>query len=182
MDIKNDIVEILISQEAIQDKVRELGEEITGVYRDSEPLLVGVLKGSLMFVSDLASAISLPLEIDFMGIASYSGETYSSGVVRITKDLDQIVAGRDVLLVETIVDTGMSVRYILRSLEVRQPRTLRLCTLLDKPARRIIEVPIDFCGFRIPDRFVVGYGLDYRQKYRNLPYFGVLKDEIIGRR
>lgn len=180
MSLEDDIIEIFFPEDTLKQKVRELGAQITKVYRDTEPLLIGVLKGSMMFISDLATAIPLPLEIDFIGIASYRGETHSSGVVRITKDLDEIVAGRDILLVEGIVDTGLSIRYIMRSIEVRQPKTLRLCTLLDKPARRIINIPIDFCGFQIPDRFVVGYGLDFHQKYRNLPYIGVLKDEVVG--
>jgi len=159
------------------------GREVAAAYRNSLPLLVGVLKGSALFMADLVRNMDIPLEMDFMAVASYASQEQrqSSGTVRISKDLDYIIEGRDVLLVEGIVDTGMTVGYLLRNLKARQPRTIRLCTLLDKPARRIVKVPVAFRGFEIPDRFVVGYGLDFRQLYRNLPYIGVLSGEATGR-
>lgn len=178
--LTEDIVEVLITEEVIQKRVAELGTEITEKYQNSKPLLVGVLKGSALFLADLVRHVALPLEIDFIAIQSYTGSRQSSGAVRITKDLDGIIEGRDVLLVEAIVDTGMTIGYLRRNLEARQPRSIRLCALLDKGARRILQVPISFRGFEIPDRFVVGYGLDFRQLYRNLPYIGVLSDEVTG--
>lgn len=174
------IVEILITQEAIQARIAEMGEEIAAAYRGSLPLVVGVMKGCLLFMAELVKNIEIPLEMDFIAIMSYGGMHLSSGAARITKDLDCIIEGRDVLLVEGIIDTGMTAGYLLRNLEVRQPRSIRVCTLLDKEARRIVKIPISFRGFAIPDRFVVGYGLDYRQRYRNLPYIGVLSDKMTG--
>ena len=176
------IVEVLITQDAIAQRVAAMGREVSAAYENSLPLLVGVLKGSALFMADLVRHMEIPLEMDFMAVASYASheQRQSSGAVRITKDLDNIVEGRDVLLVEGIVDTGMSVGYLLRNLEARQPRSIRLCALLDKPARRIVKVPVTFRGFEIPDRFVVGYGLDFRQLYRNLPYIGVLGGEATG--
>lgn len=175
-----DILEVLISREAIERRVAEMGQEMATVYKDSVPLLVGVLKGSTLFMADLIRQMDISLEMDFMAVSSYRGGRHPSGAVRIVKDIDDVVEGREVVLVEGIVDTGMTVGYILRNLKARQPRSIRLCTLLDKPARRIFPVPIDFRGFRIPDRFVVGYGLDFHQIYRNLPYIGVLKDDVSG--
>jgi hypoxanthine phosphoribosyltransferase len=178
-----DIVEVLITQEAIQQRVAELGEEIAAAYRGSTPLLVGVLKGCAVFMADLIRHIDIPLETDFMAVASYGGVRQGPpGAVRITKDLDHAIEGRDVLLVECLVDTGMTIGYLLRNLEARQPHSIRLCTFLDKHVRRILRVPIAFRGFQIPDRFVVGYGLDFRQLYRNLPYIGALSDEVTGLR
>ncbi len=176
----DNIVEILIAQEAIERRVDELGREITAAYRDCLPLLVGILKGCTLFMSDLVKQIEIPLEMDFISLVSYGSMTRPSGAARITKDLDCVIEGRDVLLVEGIIDTGMTAGYLLRNLEARQPRSIRVCTLLDKPARRIVKIPIAFRGFEIPDRFVVGYGLDFRQLYRNLPYIGVLSDKITG--
>ena len=178
--LKRDIIEILITQEAIQQRVAEMGAEVTRTYEGTLPLLVGVLKGSTLFMADLVRHMDIPVEMDFMAIAGYGGGQQSSGAVRITKDLDCVIEGRDVLLIEGIVDTGMTIGYLLRNLEARQPRSIRLCTLVDKPARRIMRVPIAFRGFKIPDRFVVGYGLDFRQLYRNLPYIGVLSDVVTG--
>ncbi|MGV8074702.1 MAG: hypoxanthine phosphoribosyltransferase [Syntrophobacteraceae bacterium] len=176
------IIEVLITQEAIAQRVAAMGRDVANAYKNSLPLLVGVLKGSSVFIADLVRHMDIPLEMDFMAVASYAGheQRQSGGAVRITKDLDNIIEGRDVLLVEGIVDTGMTIGYIYRNLNARRPRTLRLCTLLDKPARRIVKVPIAFRGFEIPDRFVVGYGLDFRQLYRNLPYIGVLSGEATG--
>jgi hypoxanthine phosphoribosyltransferase len=178
--LERDIFEILITPEAIERRIAEMGKEVAAVYRNSVPLLVGVLKGCTLFMADLIKHIKIPLEMDFMAVLSYRGARQSSGAVRIIKDLDNVIEGRDLLVVEGIVDTGMTVGYILRNLQARQPRSIRLCTFLDKPARRIVQVPIDFRGFEIPDRFVVGYGLDFHQRYRNLPYIGVLKDEVTG--
>ena len=181
MNCKADnIVEILITQEAISQRIAEMGGEITAAYQDSLPLLVGVLKGCALFMADLVKQIEIPLEMDFIALVSYGSKTRPSGAVRITKDLDCVIEGRDVLLVEGIVDTGMTVGYLLRNLEARQPRSIRVCTLLDKPARRIVKIPIAFRGFEVPDKFVVGYGLDFRQLYRNLPCIGVLSDKITG--
>jgi hypoxanthine phosphoribosyltransferase len=176
------IIEVLITQDAIAQRVAAMGKEVAAAYENSLPLLVGVLKGSALFMADLVRHMDIPLEIDFMAVGSYASpeQRQSSGAVRITKDLDNIIEGRDVLLVEGIIDTGMTVGYLLRNLKTRQPRTIRLCTLLDKPARRIVKVPVAFRGFEIPDRFVVGYGLDFRQLYRNLPYIGVLSGEATG--
>jgi hypoxanthine phosphoribosyltransferase len=178
--LERDIVEILITPEAIESRIAEMGKEVAAVYKDSVPLLVGVLKGCTLFMADLIKHIKIPLEMDFMAVLSYRGARQSSGAVRIIKYLDNVIEGRDLVVVEGIVDTGMTVGYILRNLQARQPRSIRLCTFLDKPARRIVQVPIDFRGFEIPDRFVVGYGLDFHQRYRNLPYIGVLKDEVTG--
>jgi hypoxanthine phosphoribosyltransferase len=177
---QRDIVEVLITREAIQQRVAEMGAEVTRAYEGALPLLVGVLKSSTLFMADLVRHMDIPVEMDFMAIAGYGSGQQSSGAVRITKDLDSVIEGRDVLLIEGIVDTGMTLGYLLRNLEARQPRSLRLCTFVDKPARRIMKVPIAFKGFRIPDRFVVGYGLDFRQLYRNLPYIGVLSDVVTG--
>jgi len=176
------IVEVLITQDSIAQRVAEMGREVADAYGNSLPLLVGVLKGSALFMADLIRHMDIPLEMDFMAVASYAGHErgQAGGAVRITKDLDHVIEGRDVLLVEGIVDTGMTAGYLLRNLQARQPRTIRLCTLLDKPARRIVKVPVAFRGFEIPDRFVVGYGLDFRQLYRNLPYIGVLGGEATG--
>jgi hypoxanthine phosphoribosyltransferase len=179
-DVSHEVTEVLITPEAIQQRVAEMGREVAAAYEDSVPLLVGVLKGSSLFMADLVRNIHIPLEMDFMAIASYGGAQQSSGAVRITKDLDCMIEGRDVLLIDSLVDTGMTIGYLLRNLEARQPRSIRLCVFLDKQARRIVRVPISFRGFKISDRFVVGYGLDFRQLYRNLPYIGVLSDEAAG--
>ena len=179
-DRPDNIVDVLISQEAIERRVVEMGKEIASAYRDCLPLLVGVLKGCVIFMSDLVKRIDIPVEMDFISVMSYGGIDRPGGAVRITKDLDCIIEGRDVLLVEGIVDTGMTAGYILRNLQARGPRSLRVCAFLDKEIRRIVKIPISFRGFNVPDRFLVGYGLDFRQLYRNLPYIGVLSDEITG--
>jgi hypoxanthine phosphoribosyltransferase len=176
----NDIDHILIAQDAIERRIAEMGREIAAAYRDCLPLLVGVLKGCVIFMSDLVKQIETPLEMDFISVMSYVGVQSPGGAARITKDLDTVIEGRDVLLVEGIVDTGMTAGYILRNLQARGPRSLRVCTLLDKEVRRIVTIPISFRGFKVPDSFVVGYGLDYRQLYRNLPYIGVLSNETVG--
>ena len=174
-----DIQDVLIDSEAIQEKVRELGRQISEEYgEETDPLvLIGILKGSLFFLADLSRALSCPIEIELMAISSYGSSTRSSGVVRILKDLDMSIAGRHVLIVEDIIDTGLTLSYLLRNLQARRPRSLRVCTLLDKPVRRAVDIPIAYRGFVVPDEFVVGYGLDFDQRYRNLPFIGVLKPE-----
>ncbi len=174
-----DIAKILIAEDVIQTKVRELSEQIAHDYQPlGDLLLVGVLKGCMMFMVDLARAISMPLAIDFIATSSYGHSTESSGVVRLLKDLDTDIAGRHVLIVEDIIDSGLTLAYLHDQLSRRNPASLRICSLLNKPDRRVADVPIDYMGFDIPNEFVVGYGLDYGERYRNLPYIGVLKEEI----
>jgi hypoxanthine phosphoribosyltransferase len=167
--------EVLVSAEDLQRRVRELGEQISRDYAGRPLLLVGVLKGAVFFLSDLMRFIDIPVEIDFMAVASYGSTTDSSGVVRILKDLDAAIEGRDVLIVEDIVDSGLTLQYLLRNLGSRNPRTLEVCALLVKPARRKVELPSRYVGFEIEDRFVVGYGLDYAERYRNLPFVAALE-------
>jgi hypoxanthine phosphoribosyltransferase len=174
----DDIADILISAEDIAAKVHELGRSVAETYQGADLLLVSVLKGAVVFLSDLMRAIPIPLAIDFLAISGYGGQG-TSGVVRILKDLDHDISDRHVLLVEDIVDTGLTLGYLMRTLLARQPMSLRVCTLLDRSVRRIVDLPMAFRGFDIPDRFVVGYGLDYQQRYRNLPFIGVLKPEIL---
>jgi hypoxanthine phosphoribosyltransferase len=176
--VHNDIEEVLITQDQLQKKVEELGQQITRDYQGRTMLLLCVLKGALMFMADLARAIDLPLEMDFMVVSSYGSATESSGVVRIVKDLEKPIAGKDVLLVEDIVDSGLTLHYLLDVLRTRSPASLRVCTLIDKVKERDKAVTPDYMGFQVADRFVVGYGLDYAQRYRNLPYIGILKPAI----
>ncbi len=166
---------VLVDGPALSRRVAELGLEISRDYEGRELLLVGVLKGAVFFISDLMRALQVPCEVDFMAVASYGDATSSSGVVRILKDLDRPIEGRDVLLVEDIVDSGLTLSYLLRTLRARAPASLEVCALLTKPGRRKIDLPIRYVGFEIPDRFVVGYGLDYRERYRNLPYVAALE-------
>ena len=168
------IGDALISAEEIGRKVRELGEWISEDYAGKDPVLVGVLKGSMVFLADLMRAISVPHRVDFMAVSSYGSGTETSGVVRITKDLDESITGEDVLIVEDIVDTGLTLHYLLDVLQARRPKSVRVCTLLDKLSRRQVDVSVAYRGFEIPDEFVVGYGLDYDQRYRNLPDVRVL--------
>ena len=170
--------EVLFSAEAIQRRVHALGATLDADYADERPILVGILRGSVAFLADLIRAITVPIEVDWLAISSYTGHS-SSGVVRLLKDLDSNIRGRHVLLVEDIVDTGLTINYVMRLLRERQPASLKLCTLLNKPARRIAERPIDYVGFDVPDAFVVGYGLDYEQRYRNLPYIAVLDPALL---
>ncbi len=168
---------VLLSTETLQARVKALGEEITRDYANSDDLVVvPILKGSFLFAADLIRNIAVDLSVEFLGLRSYGAGTESSGVVQITYDLTQPVTGRDVLVVEDIVDTGLSMRYLLENLATRHPRSVKLCSLLHKPARSRVKIPIDYLGFTIEDRFVVGYGLDYAEKYRNLPYIGVLEE------
>ena len=179
IDLREDIGEVLLTEEQIQGKVRELGARISDDYRGRRLTLVSVLKGSLPFMADLMRAIDIPVRIDLMEVSSYGGTaTESSGLVRILKDLSASIADEDVLIVEDIIDTGLTLNYLIRYLRGKNPATLRICTLLDKPARRLVEIPVDYTGFIIPDRFVVGYGLDYGEFYRNLRVVGVLRPEV----
>jgi hypoxanthine phosphoribosyltransferase len=178
-DLRADIGDILVSEELIRAKVRELGAQISRDYAGKSVTLVSVLKGSLPFMADLMRAIEIPVQIDLMEVSSYGGATTeSSGLVRILKDLSSTIAGKDVLIVEDIIDTGLTLNYLLRYLRGKGPNSLRICALLDKPARRLVEIPIDYTGFVIPDEFVVGYGLDFGEFYRNLPFIGVLRREL----
>jgi hypoxanthine phosphoribosyltransferase len=167
--------EVLVTSEALQQRVAELGEQISRDYEGRPLLLVGVLKGAVFFLSDLMRFIDIPVEVDFMAVASYGSATDSSGVVRILKDLDAAIEDRDVLIVEDIVDSGLTLQYLLRNLGSRNPRTLEVCALLTKPERRKVDLPTRYIGFEIPDKFVVGYGLDYAEKHRNLPFVAVLE-------
>ena len=176
--LQDDIERVLIDADTIQARIRELGKEIAGVYRGQDLLLISVLKGSIVFMADLIRAINLPHEIDFMATSSYGSGTQSSGAVRILKDLNKSIENRNVLIVEDIIDSGNTLNYLVRILQERQPASLRIVTLLDKPERREVETKVDWIGFSIPNDFVVGYGLDYNELYRNLPYIGVLKPEV----
>ncbi len=181
MTLADDIARVLFSEAQIQERIRALGAQITRDYGGTTPLLVSVLKGALYFMADLTRAITIPITMDFMAITSYGDETTPSGAVRLIKDLDEKITGRHVLLVEDIIDTGLTADYLLRTLRARDPASLCICTLLDKTARRIVDtLPIQYRGFEIPDAFVVGYGLDYRQLYRNLPFIGILKPEVVA--
>lgn len=173
--LSDDINEVLISAEGLQERTVALGRQITADYQGSRLVLVGVLKGAVIFMADLARSVDVPLEIDFMAISSYGHTTDSSGVVRIIKDLDSSIEGKDVLVVEDIVDTGLTLKYITELLAARGPNSLRICALLTKVKERKADIRLDYVGFEIPDCFVVGYGLDYAENYRHLPYIGVLK-------
>ena len=168
-------INVMLSAESIADRVRELGAQITRDYADRALVLVCVLKGSFVFASDLARSIDLPMRIDFLGVRSYGEGTESSGVVQITQDLSRPIALEDVLIVEDIVDTGLTIAHLMDLFRTRQPRSVRVCSLLHKPARAKVEVKVDYLGFTIEDKFVVGYGLDFAEKYRNLPYIGVVE-------
>ncbi|MEA4848432.1 MAG: hypoxanthine phosphoribosyltransferase [Clostridiaceae bacterium] len=177
-DIKN----ILINEEEIAKRVKELGKQLTEEYKGKELLVVGILKGCVVFLSDLVRNIDLPLTMDFMVVSSYGTTTKSSGVVRIIKDLEREIEGKDVLIVEDIVDTGLTLSYLVENFKTRNPRSVTVCSLLDKPDRRKAQVDIKYVGFKIPDEFVVGYGLDYGEIYRNLPFVCVLKPEIYSKK
>jgi hypoxanthine phosphoribosyltransferase len=176
VEVHEDIAEVLISADEIQEKIAQLAKEVTEEYRDRDLLLVGVLKGAFVFMADLAREIQLPIEFDFMAVSSYGSSTKSSGVVRILKDLDYEITGRDVLLVEDIIDSGLTISYLLRYLEARRPASLEICSLFWKKGQQAVPLDVRYPGFEIPPVFVVGYGLDYAEKYRNLPYIGVLKE------
>ena len=177
----NDIDHILVSEDALKAKVNELGTQISRDYAGKDLLLVSILKGSVVFMADLMRAVQIPCAIDFMVVSSYGGaNTSSTGLVKIIKDLDADLTGRDVLIVEDILDSGVTLHYLMQILAARGANSIRLCTLLSKPERRKIQVDVDYLGFEIPDEFVVGYGLDYAEKYRNLPYIGILKPYVYG--
>lgn len=178
MSMHEDIQEILLDAKTLSTRVQEMGEKITRDYAGRELFLVCILKGAAIFAADIYRHIALPAAIDFMAISSYGTGTKSTGVVRITKDLDVSIENKDVLIVEDIIDSGLTLSYLLENLRSRRPASLRTCVLLDKEERRETEIAIDYRGFHIPDQFVVGYGLDYAERYRNLPYLGVLKPEI----
>jgi len=170
------IGEILVQPDQLQRRVRELGEQISVDYEGRNPLLIGVLKGAVFFLADLMREITVPCEVDFMAISSYGSATQSSGVVRILKDLDRAIEGRHVLIVEDIVDSGLTLQYLMRNLGARKPASLDVCALLTKPERRKVDMPMRYLGFEIPDKFAIGYGLDFAEHYRNLPYVAALED------
>jgi hypoxanthine phosphoribosyltransferase len=171
--------EVLIDRETLAARVAELGAEISADYEGRDLLLIGVLKGAVFFMADLMRHLTVPCEVDFMAISSYGDATDSSGIVRILKDLDINIEGRHVLVVEDIIDSGLTLSYLIRNLESREPATLEVCALLTKPSRREIDVPVRYVGFEIPNKFVVGYGLDFAERYRNLPYVGVLDEHLL---
>ena len=177
-NMKEDVLRVLLSEDEIREKVRELGGKITADYKNSNLMLVTVLKGAVVFLADLMRQIDVPAEIDFMVVSSYGSGVKSSGVVKIVKDLDVPLAGKDILIVEDILDSGLTLSYIKELLESRGPRSIRIATLLDKPSRRKVDLQADYIGFSVPDEFVIGYGLDYDEKYRKLPYIGILKPEV----
>ncbi|MBQ9142079.1 MAG: hypoxanthine phosphoribosyltransferase [Lachnospiraceae bacterium] len=167
-------VNVLLTEEEVDARIKEIGEQISKDYEGKQVHMICVLKGGTFFMCELAKRITVPVSLDFMAVSSYGSDTKSSGVVKIVKDLDEAIQGKDVLVVEDIVDSGRTLSYLMEMLRDRKPASLRLCTLLDKPDRRVIQVPVDYTGFEIPDEFVVGYGLDYDQRYRNLPYIGIV--------
>lgn len=178
MSMHDDIKTVLISEEALQAKVAELGAQISKDYQGKNLVLVSILKGSVVFMADLMRAVSIPCSIDFMVVSSYGSGTTTTGLVKIIKDLDEDLSGKDVLIVEDILDTGVTLSNLVPMLKMRNPNSVKICTILDKPSRRKADVQPDYEGFQVPDEFVVGYGLDYDEKYRNLPYIGVLKPEV----
>jgi hypoxanthine phosphoribosyltransferase len=177
--IEADISNIIFSKESIQHRIHEIGRQISADYAGLNPLMVGVLRGVLFFMADLLREVQIPLEVDFLAISSYSTESRDQGFVRLEKDLDIPIRGRHVLFIEDVIDTGLTLSYILRNLRTRQPASLEICVLFNKPTKRLIDIPQRYKGFDLPDQFVVGYGLDYREKYRNLPYVGLLRTEIL---
>ena len=179
-NMMDDVEKILFSEADLKNRIAELGKQISTDYAGKEILMIGVLRGAVIFMADLARAIDLPVAIDFMAVSSYGAATTSSGVVRILKDLDEDVENKHLLIVEDIIDSGLTLNYLMDNLWSRKPASIKICTLLNKPDRRKVEVPIEYNGFTIPDYFVVGYGLDYAEKYRNLPFIGVLKPAAYG--
>jgi hypoxanthine phosphoribosyltransferase len=178
-ELERAVEEVLIDQQTLQARIDELGEEISSDYAGRDLLLIGVLKGAVFFMADLMRRLAVPCEIDFMAISSYGAATDSSGVVRILKDLDINIEDRHVLVVEDIIDSGLTLSYLMRNLEARNPASLEICALMTKPERREIDVDVRYVGFEIPNRFVIGYGLDFAERYRNLPYVGVLHPDLI---
>ena len=178
-ELAGDLSEILLTSEQIQNRVGELGKQISSDYERRNPIVVGVLKGVLFFIADLLRAITIPVEVDFMAVASYSAEARDRGLVRLVKDLEMSITGRHVLFVEDVVDTGLTLNYLLRTLKMREPASLEVCTLFSKHKMRLIDMHLKYIGFELPDRFVVGYGLDHRERYRNLPFVGLLKPQVL---
>ncbi len=178
-EMQADVREIVISSEEIQRRVREIGKQISNDYVYKNPLLVGVLKGVLFFMADLLRAIDIPVTVDFIAVSNYSAEARNQGIVHLAKDLETPLAGRHVIFIEDVIDTGLTLNYLLRNLRARQPASLEVCVLFNKPEHRLINIPLKYKGFDLPDRFVVGYGLDYQEKYRNLPYIGLLDARVL---
>jgi len=178
-DLAGDIQHVFLSADAIQQRVLELGQAISTDYRGKSPVLVGALKGVICFMADLLRTITVPVEVDFIAISSYSAEARDQGLVRVVKDLDRPITGRHVIFVEDVIDTGLTLNYLMTSLRARQPASLEVCTLFNKSTHRLIDLPIRYQGFTLPDYFVVGYGLDYHERYRNLPFVGILKPDIL---
>ena len=178
-ELERAVAEILVDADMLSGRITELGDEISADYEGRDLLLIGVLKGAVFFMADLMRHLTVPCELDFMAISSYGAATDSSGVVRILKDLDINIRERNVLVVEDIIDSGLTLSYLVRNLSAREPASLEICALLTKPSRREIEVPVRYVGFEIPNRFVIGYGLDFAERYRNLPYVGVLNERLI---
>lgn len=174
----NDIQEVLLTEQMLKDKVAELGAQITRDYADKEIFAIGILRGAVVFMADLIRAIERPVQIDFMAVSSYGMQADSSGIVRILKDLDSSITGKHVLIIEDIIDSGQTLSYLIKNLSERKPASIQLCTLMNKPERRKVDLPVKYVGFEIPNEFVVGYGLDYAEKYRNLPYLGILKRSV----
>lgn len=178
--MRNDIQEVLFSEQQLTDKVAELGARISADYEDKNPLVVSVLKGFYVFMADLTRKITIPCNVDFMAVSSYGAGTKTTGEVQIIKDIGSKIDGRHLIIVEDILDSGVTLSFLMKILKARGAASIRLCTLLSKPERRKVDVPVDYLGFEIPDAFVVGYGLDYAEKYRNLPYIGILKPSVYG--
>jgi len=178
-ELAADIQQVFVSSEDLQKRVRELGQQISIDYQGKNPVLVGALRGVIFFMADLLRAITIPVEVDFIAISSYSSDARDRGVVRVTKDMDLPVTGRNVIFVEDVVDTGLTLNYLVNSLRARQPASLEVCILFNKVTRRLIDLPVRYKGFDLPDYFVVGYGLDSHERYRNLPYVGILKPEVL---
>lgn len=177
-ELTEDVSQILLSPEQIQQRVREIGQAISHDYAGKNPLLVGVLKGVVPFMADLLRSITIPVEVDFMAVTSYSADVPRQGMVRLEKDLEVAINGRSILFIEDIIDTGLTLNYLLQTLQTRNPASLDVCALFNKEKLRLIDIPLRYKGFDLPDKFVVGYGLDYREKYRNLPWVGLLKPSI----
>ena len=173
-----DIKSVLLTEEQIVNRVKEIGKSISSDYESKDLLVVGILKGSVMFASELIKNITIPCEIDFMAVSSYGSSTETSGVVRILKDLDHGIEGKDIIIVEDIIDSGVTLDYLLKYLNARKANSIEIVTLLTKPSRRLVDINVKYCGFEVPDEFLVGYGLDFNERYRNLPYVGILKEEV----
>jgi hypoxanthine phosphoribosyltransferase len=176
--MNNDIKEVLFSEDELKERVKQMGAKISNDYHGKELILIGVLKGSVIFMADLLKEIAIPCKMDFMAVSSYGNSTETSGVVRILKDLDFEIQGKDILIVEDIIDSGVTLKYLMKYLSARKPNSLEIVCLLNKPDRRKVDIDVKYLGYDVPDHFLVGYGLDYAEKYRNLPYVGILKEEI----